>query len=238
MEIRCSNCEHLGAAAEVRAVDGGVGLVCSACGHVNVAAADPAGRDGVVVDADGPLPEDQLSTDALKRLIPEEGSGQRCRKCLHLLEQDERHCSRCGLSVAEAAGYGEGEAPWEQPPEGKEDLLVEARALFEAAIDDSRSESIGEFVEFSVEQGLIDSAIRQLQRYLVEHGEDAEALAGLARLAKSLEAAVSVARSRAESKADQFQDDVEEIRSKFLLGALIFWVAILLLFSWLFWANF
>ena len=248
MEIRCSECGHLGEASDVRPVDMGVGLVCGGCGYVNVVSSDsgdaPKERDGEVEKATTTSPSataeqnDGVSDEALQRLVPEPGSGARCRKCLQLLSGRAEHCPRCGLSVVEAEAYDAGEAPWEQPPEGKEDLMEEFQALFVSAVDDASAVSIDEFVDFAVQQGMIDLAIRRLQHHLIEDGDNDETLGGLERLAKSLEGAVMVARSRAEVKADQFHDEVEQIRSRFLMGALIFWVVILLLFSWLFWANF
>ena len=43
MEIRCEKCGHLGPAAEVKPVEGGVGLICGQCGHPNVIAMGSVG---------------------------------------------------------------------------------------------------------------------------------------------------------------------------------------------------
>lgn len=253
MEIRCTQCEHLGAASEARPVDAGVGLVCAQCGHVNVVATgeekeeDEVGRDGDVGagnnDGDGAGAErstedGDVSEASLEGLIPEPGDGQRCRKCAHLFKGDREHCPQCGLSVAEAQRYPKGEAPWEQGPPGKEEALQTARQLWEAATDDGQSETMEMFVDFVIDEELVDFGIRNVQHFLVDHRGDEEALRALRRLAKSLEVAVQVARSRAAAEADEFHDDVKRVRSGLLVAALVFWTVILLLFSWLFWDKF
>ncbi len=252
MEIRCSKCGHLGAAAEVRPVDVGVGLVCAECGHVNVVAptatADRGdGKEGGRTqgeDCDGRLEavdEGEFSPQleaALERIIPEPGPGRRCRKCFYLFgDQDLEHCPRCGLSIAEAERYEEGQAPWELPPPGEEDAFEKADQLWKYAETGDPAE-IDRFIDYVLEEELLDLGVRRLQGYLVSHGDDQIARTGLAKLARRLEMAMSVAQTRAQVQADDFNDEVKRYRKNLLVAALVFWTAIFLLFSWLFWDNY
>ncbi len=249
MEIRCSECGFVGKAAEVRPTDGGFGLVCAQCNHVNVASvSDGQGRDGEVApkqadtgesSEEGPSPAEEFVSRSLERLLPEPGEGRRCPKCVHLLDDDSiQHCTRCGLSLAESEKYEEGEAPWEQVGPTQEEVLAEARRLWRAVLDEDRSEQIEDFVDFVIANELIDFGIRRIQHFIVEHGENRHAVEGLRRLAKSLHVAVEVARGRAAKQADAFNEDVKRFRTGLLVGALVFWTVILLLFSWLFWDKF
>lgn len=293
MEIRCSQCDHLGAAAEVHQTDSGVGLVCEQCGHVNEVAADEkseddgqrsieqrtdgsleasesedrvdptdfdleglgggttGGDDGLVGslgeigtrrifgDDDEPEPpefdfDDDFVEASVQGLIPEPGEGARCRKCMSLLDEDAAHCPQCGLSVAQAGQYPDGQAPWEQPPEGKTEEYRKAREIWGAVWSDDESESLEDYVDFVIEQGLVDDGIRTIQQHLVERPDDDNAVEALGRLAESLEVAVEVAQSQVEAKSDEFQDDVKRFRTRILVAALIFWTVLLLLFSWMF----
>ena len=242
MEIRCSKCSHLAAAADVLSVDGGVGLVCAECGHINIAAA--AGDEEVatksVDGADGTTAAagEDFVERSMARLVPKPGSGKRCPKCAHLLQEDADNCGRCGLSLEEASRHPEGEAPWETAPEGLEDAQEAAQSMWESIADGEEGASIADFVDFTIEAGLIDYGIRQLQFFLVDQPDDREALAGLRRLAESLKVAVQIAQTQAEAKADEFNDDVKRFRTNLLVAALLFWTVILLLFSWLFWDKF
>lgn len=295
MEIRCSECEHLGVAADVRQTDDGVGLVCDRCGHLNEVAAggesggtdgtdqgttdadvggEPGGVDGTpeidldelgvsksggndgLVDVLGEVGttrlfgdddepespefdfEDDFAEASVRRLIPEPGEGERCRKCLSLLQDDRDHCGQCGLSIAEARKHPPGEAPFEQPPEGREEDLRRAEDIWEAVWSDDESESLEDYADFIIERGLVDHGIRNVQRRLVDHPDDREAIGALERLAESLEVAVDVARTQAEAQSDAFQDDVRRFRTRLLLGALVFWTVLLLLLSWMFWDLF
>ena len=246
MEIRCSKCEFLGVATEVRPVDGGVGLVCSQCGHTNVVAMeDEQGRDGAVPGASEDEKKDEGSAAeefvrrSMKRLMPEPGEGQRCRKCLHLFEDEHSdHCVQCGLSVAQAERFDDGEAPWEKVEAEQQEALAQGRQLWSAVLDDDREERIETFVDFVTANGLVDFGIRTLQQFLVDHRDDPEAVEGLRRLAKTLFVTVEVAQGRATTEAKAFNEDVKRFRSNMLIGALVFWTVILLLFSWLFWDKF
>ena len=248
MEIRCEQCEFLGAAAEVRPTDGGVGLVCAGCGYVNLIAADGAqdtqGRDGVakpmgeVGAGDAQEEQKQQRMGAVvDRLLPKPGEGRRCPKCLNLVGEEANHCSACGLDLGRAFEFDVGEAPWEQPPSGKEEQAAQARRIWDEALAGGER-GFEEFAEFCVEEDLIDLGIRWLQGHLVDARDDQAARDALGRLAKSLEASIFMARSRAEAQGEQFQETIKRARSRLLLGALIFWTLILLLFSWLFWDKF
>lgn len=280
MEIRCSQCDHLGEAAEVRPVDEGVGLVCGQCGHVNVAATsesnddadrEPSGQHpgaaavaasiddtaesgrSAVADSlkqmgadalfgktsEVSSPElnigDEFVETSIQRLIPKPGDGPRCRKCLALFDESTpEHCSQCGLSVVQADQYAPGQAPWEVAPEGKQDEQQQARRLWEAVYDDEQPQTLDEFVEYTVDEGLIDFGIRTVQKRLIEAPDDREAIEALTVLAEKLEVAVELAKTQAESRSEQFQEDVKQFRSKLLIGALVFWTVLFFVFSWLF----
>jgi phage FluMu protein Com len=242
MEIRCSKCGHLGEAAEVRPLPSGVGLVCGACGHVNELAlgggpAEAAEPEPEVTPQAKPSARTERSP-LMERLIPEPGDGLRCRKCATLVEADTVYCPRCGLDLEEGSRLGPGEAPWEQPPEGKEAAFDQARLLWGAASERREPRAIADFVDFALEEGLLDYGLRELQHYLVDHPGDEAALEGLERLAKRLQTTVDLARSRAEAQADSFNEDVKRFRARLLIGALAFWVVILLLLSLTFWDRF
>lgn len=288
MEIRCTDCGHLGAPADVQTTDDGPGLVCEQCGFVNVItttsdddAGDPTddnspqdmlgdadGTDGAIFSSESSTSStlmaslgemgtrrifgkretptspvlnvgDQFLEDSVQRLIPQPGEGRRCRKCFHLLDDHAMdnhpgHCQRCGLSIEEAAKYPDGQAPWEKPPPGKEEEQQHAGQLWERALDDDESKTIEDFVDYATQQGLVDFGMRTVQRHLVDHPDDQRARQALSKLASSLEVAVEVAKTRAESESEAFQEDVKEFRTRLLLWALVFWTAILLVFSWLF----
>jgi hypothetical protein len=239
MEIRCSKCGHLGVAAEVRPVDVGVGLVCGECGHVNVVAPTAANEEESekASGVDGEL-EAEPDGASLERIIPEPGDGERCRKCFYLFGDDESgHCPRCGLSIAEGERFEEGQAPWELPAPGEEDAFATALEIWERAESGDAAE-FERFLDYVLNEELLDLGVRKLQGYLVSNPDDELARAGIARLARRLEMAMSVAQTRAQSQADTFNDEVKRYRKNLLVAALVFWTAIFLLFSWLFWDNY
>lgn len=247
MEIRCTNCEHLGPAADVRPVAEGVGLVCEACGHINVVA--PAGQEATESAASqqpGTQRDEQptsvkagaVSRDkTVARLMPEPGQGPRCRKCLTLLEGHQAHCPRCGLSVAEARTYEAGQAPWEKPPPERQQAFSEAQKLWNL-VDCDDEPALAEFVAFVIDEDLLDLGVRNVQRHIIRCGPSTAARKALGQLAEHLDRAAALAQSQAQAQADDFRKDVEDVRSKLLKGALIFWTAIFLLFSLLFWDNY
>ncbi len=232
MEIRCKVCSHTGEAAEVKPVDGGVGLVCESCGHVNIASTSASSSDG---EGDATSEQGYESTKTFSRslesLIPEPGPGDRCRKCAYLLPEED-NCPRCGLSQSAVEDYEPGQAPWERAPEGLESAQLEADALWNAWRDGQ--EELDAFLEAVIEAGLLDFGLRKLQFYLVDYPDDDEALEGLQRLADRLDTTIQVAHTQAEVASEEFNDDIKQFRTTLMLGALIFWTLIFLLFSWLF----
>lgn len=227
MEIRCSRCSRLGVAAAVQPVEEGLGLVCAGCGYINVVS--------VEAEKEAAQAREQETKELIARLLPEPGAGLRCRKCAHKLRGDDEFCARCGLSVAAAARFAEGEAPWEVAPPGKETELEQGRHLLASALE--RGEGIEAFVDFVIEAELMDFGIRELQHVLVEHPDHREAAQGLARLAMQLEQAAEVARSQAAVAVEAFPKEVQRVRQRFLMGALIFWGVILILLSLVFWGK-
>ncbi len=188
---------------------------------------DEGGDDGPVLDVG-----DDFTARSRERLVPEPGSGPRCRKCFHLFDDGApEHCPSCGLNIEDSRAYPPGQAPWETPPEGKEDAQRRARQIWDG------DGSLREFVDYAVDQELIDFGIRTVQQHLVDHPDDEDARQALEELTQSLEVAIRVARTQAESQSDQFQNEVKDFRSRLLIGALVFWTLILLLFSWLFWGT-
>jgi hypothetical protein len=229
MEIRCSQCEHLGEAAEVRPVEEGVGLVCAGCGHLNLLSIGPAAAEAPEQREKPKKEPAGVQSLLLARLIPPAGDGPRCRKCAHLVEADDAHCPRCGLSSVEGARLAAGEAPWEQPPPGKEGPFEQARLLWESALERGDASAISTFVDVVLEEGFVDFGIRRLQHFLVENQDHEEALLGLQRLARRLEATLTVAQTRATEEAKGFSEGLERFRARLLLVAVVVWFAILLL---------
>ena len=100
MEIRCEKCGHLGPAAEVRPVAGGVGLICGECGHPNVIAMGSPGAASEAPDSE------ERATPALEAARPG--------------RQEERSPKGEGdLAVAERAGK-----PGKKPQDENEALRV------------------------------------------------------------------------------------------------------------------
>jgi hypothetical protein len=262
VEIRCDNCSHVGPAAEVRPGAGGVVLVCENCEHENVLDVGETTKNAEASDAskaeipqtaelDAPHKEpagagsfesnDQvrmwLREDALKALIPEPGVGPRCRKCAQLLSPHADNCTRCGLNRDEAERHAPGEAPWERAPQGKESEKEQAELLWESFAEDPSSQSLQKFVDFVRDEGLLDLGIRKLRFYLVDHPDDDEAVGHLRDLAESLQSKLIVAQVQARASADSFQEDVSRFRNRMLIGTLVFWGGIFLLFLMFFWDN-
>lgn len=248
MEIRCSQCGHLGVAAGAQVVAGGVGLECAECGFVNVVAMDDGATPAKTQASKAKeASEEKEAREAEKasmldavveRLIPESGDGVRCRKCAHLFMGGMQNCSRCGLDVIEGQRYDDGEAPWEQPPPGREEVHERAALLWASARERENPQEIANFVDFVLLHGLSDFGIRKLQHYLVDHEGDEAAIQGLRQLAANLEKEVQVVRTQAQSSAVAFSDDVQRLRRGLLIGTLIFWLVILFLLSAVFWDKF
>lgn len=255
MEIRCEKCSHIGPAAAVDASDEGVMLTCENCAHQNLlstgapstsTAADTLNPERKSTEHLGPGARDAMGVwlrkDALVALAPTPGEGARCLKCAHLLgmdleetPDDEQNCARCGLNQAEAAHYTPGEAPWERPPPGKEAAFEQAELLW-AAIDDADPDSeeaelkLENFVEFVVDEDFLELGIRKLRHHLVRHPDDQAAIEQLGELAASMQSRVIVATARARADAQQFEQDVERYRSRFVTVAIILLAISLVLF--------
>jgi hypothetical protein len=80
MEIRCEQCGHLGPAKEVRPLDGGVGLVCGQCDHVNAlamgaGAVKPSPPETVAEPVrENPVPDIDITAKLAARLIAQAGA--------------------------------------------------------------------------------------------------------------------------------------------------------------------
>lgn len=76
MEIRCEQCGHLGAASEVRPIEGAVGLVCAHCGHLNTLHLGPK---PAVTEANPPAqapPDADVTARLAARLIAKGGTNR------------------------------------------------------------------------------------------------------------------------------------------------------------------
>lgn len=251
MEIRCKKCDHLGEAAAVRPVAGGVALTCAHCGHLNRLDVDASPVDAGPAPAPGPAksprsnkpelaeeaPKESRTAALLERLVPEPGDGLRCPKCLKLVAADEDNCSRCGLNIDEGARFANGEAPWDRPPRGKEEAFERARVFWDSIEERDDPEMLGSFVELVLEEDLLELGVRRLQRRLMKVPDDEIALEGLQRLAQRMERTIHIARTQAEARAESFTEGVQRFRSRMILWTLAVWAVILVLFSVLFWGN-
>src|SRR5690554_6481774 len=218
-------------------------LTCENCGHPNLLR---TGAPPEKMPADpGPGARDAagvwLRKDALVALVPAPGVGARCLKCAHLLEMDlddtpaaEQNCARCGLNQAEAAHYAPGEAPWEQPAVGKEAQFEQAELLWAQAPEDAQK--LENFAKFVLAEDLLELGIRKLRHHLVTHPDDPIAIAQLGELAASMQSRVIVATARARADAQQFEQDVNRYRHRFLTVAVIL-IAILLVIFIVFFAG-
>jgi hypothetical protein len=204
----------------------------------SVAATATAGEKAPRSDAFGNKEQVRvwLREDALEALIPESGDGVRCRKCARLLPADAENCARCGLNRREAERYAPGEAPWEQPPADKEAEHEQAMLLWDAFADAPDDEaSLDKFVDFVRDEGLLDTGVRKLRFYLVDHPDDTRAVDHLRDLAESLQSKLIVAQVQAKASANEFQEDVSRFKQRFIISALVFWGLVFLLFLALFW---
>ncbi len=246
MEIRCSQCQHVGPAADVRPTAEGVVLVCENCGAENrldVSRSDEdSGADGtpetppVPIDP-GPASASQsaeakewMEQGALERLIPEPGTGPRCRKCAHLLGEGESYCPRCGLSVSEANRYPEGEAPWEKAPPDKEAEHEQATLLWRSLQDHPTDENLSKFAEFARDEELLEYGVRKLRRFLIEHPDNERAIEYLRELASSFQARVIVAQAQAQIRADDFVQKTGQFKQILLWVVFVVWGGIFFAF--------
>lgn len=236
MEIRCKKCGYVGEAAEVRALPGGVGLVCAQCSHVNplnlsAEQEKPAGINGTVSQDD---------LQGVKYLIPASGGGPRCPKCLALITQqndEERtHCARCGLKITDMERFGPGEAPWEAAPAGKEVEFKQAEQLW-PSFDALENGGLDAWSEHVQEHELLDYAVRKLQLQLIETPDSLPVLETLARIERKLQERVFLATTEAELSAEAYSGVVSRLRQRLLAFSLVFWAGILILFGIVFWGK-
>lgn len=246
MEIRCKNCEHVGEAGEVRALPGGVGLVCAQCSHVNPlnlsgsseqtgATTDfSAASTNKAGDVDG-VSADEL--EAARYLIPPAGKGPRCPKCLALIGDNREHCARCGLKLTEIDRFSPGSAPWELAPPGKIAEFEHAERLWPSLPGDIESAQLDEWSAFVQAQDLLDYAIRKLQLQLIDTPEHPQILNALAKIERKLQQRVFVATTEAELSAKAYSGEVTRLRQRLLTFSLVFWAGILVLFGIVFWGK-
>lgn len=264
MEIRCTQCSHVGPAGEVRPTPGGVALVCENCGHPNpldlddrptspgagqaphdeteeagaeaaAKAAAPRPTPAQPAQRPGHIGEPWLRADALDKLMPQPGAGPRCPKCVRLVEPGADHCSHCGLGLDEAASYAAGQAPWEAPPAGKEAAAEQAELLWQSYQEAPSHERLDNFVDLVRGEDLLDLGIRKLRWHLVDHPDDAHARAQLRDLGESLQSRLIVAQVQAQADAEEFRGEVDRAKRSIIYAALAFWGGIFLLFLVLFW---
>ena len=246
MDIRCSKCQHVGPPAEIRPRDDGVELVCQNCGHVNTI---ETGGLPVVGDAGGSVAaaavermvpaesaRELAELSRLEKLVPVPGDGPRCRKCAHLLEPDAEACSRCGLNVAEGEKYGPGEAPWERPPEGKEDVFEQATLLWKSVLENPTDDNLLKFTAFAREERLLEYGVRQVRFFLVDHPDDEVALEELREMGESFQAQAIVAQAHAAVRAENSQQP-GRARQILMWLTLVVWSGLLVVFLALQWNS-
>ena len=256
MKVECSQCGHLGPAADVRQGDDGVVVVCEECGAANpldggagegesggtedegaeeaadgeqeaIDAAAIAGAEAAAALSGGsdeespPDPSEYGSRDltlekeqALDRLVPDRGPGLRCPKCAKLQRADAENCERCGLHLDEARQYDDGEAPWEQPPSGKDAEFERAQLLWSAYEESGDPDDLADFVGFVSEHMFYEMAIRRLRFYLVDHPEDAAAHEALGELASGVQSQIVAARAQAEADAEELNRDIKQFKRR------------------------
>lgn len=243
MEIRCSQCGHVGPAGSVRPGPNGIELICTECGHPNIlevepeAAPAPAPTPAARVapkPAPSPPPEERLDPALLARLIPEPGDGLRCRKCAHLLDPQDDNCARCGLGILDGQRFAPGQAPWESAPKGMRASWEQAELLWQAAAEDFSEERVERFIDLVLEKEFHELAIRKLRFWLAEHPDDPLALKHLKRVAARMQGRVVVAQAAAETSAQAFTEGVTRARTALIGVTAVFWIGILLLFFGLF----
>jgi hypothetical protein len=228
MEFRCEECGHVGAASGTKSDPSGILLTCGNCGHDNRL------EVGVPVPVPVSVPMQSTKTvanafadEAFDRFIPASGEGKRCPKCAHLVAPSDLHCDRCGLSLEGAYRFGPGEAPWEQPPAGKESDWDQAKLLWRAFEESGDAERFSRFADFVRENELHDMAARMVRFYLVDHPADENVLSLLREIAGSVHTRMMVAQAQAQANAADFSDVTQRARNVLLWGAFFFWLVIL-----------
>lgn len=263
MKVECSECGHLGEAEEVRQGEDGIEVVCEACGATNAleagdhGASDAESFDGREeaekgAEADEPdVPDLEYETpdpssygsreltldeeEALDRLIPEHGAGIRCPKCAALLSGEVENCERCGLNLDEARHYEDGEAPWQQPPEGLESEHERADLLWSTYRETGDPNDLAEFVDFVDEHRLYEMAIRRLRFYLVDEPDDEAVHQALGELASGVQSQIVAARAQAEADAEEFNEDIKRFKRRVAAGIILGGVALVAIIVSIIW---
>lgn len=231
MEIRCENCQHVGA-AEVVSDASGVVLVCANCSHHN-ALGLPAGSAvaaSIPAAASTTSREPFLQKDALLRLMPEPGPGPRCQKCAHKLREEESHCPRCGLAREEGERYERGFAPWDSPPDGKEEVHEQAALLYKALAANPSEENLTKFATFVRDEGLLEYGVRQLRFFVVEHPDVEGGQRYLEELASSFQARLIVAQAKAQVGNGDFAQSAERVKRAVTWLVFLVWGGIFIFF--------
>lgn len=178
------------------------------------------------ISSDEPQRDDHDLTvsqsEALDRLIPDEGADRRCPKCASPVG-DRRHCSECGLDLERAEEYDEGEAPWAQPPEGREEAYEQAEALWKTFADPQGGEKeLEKFTRFVRDLELYELGIRKLRFHLAEDPDDELAVEALEELTEGIQGRIVAAQSKAEADARELNEEI----SRFQRG--LVWVVLIL----------
>lgn len=275
MEIRCSNCQHVGPAADVVQSPDGILFVCENCGHENpvslsgkadASAEDSEGEDsgvgaaagrasaaeasattsvggGAVGGVAGDAQQQPGSTsgvkdeakaanwfdDARARLIPEQGEGTRCPKCLSLIPYDVEMCPRCGLDVERARRFGPGEAPWEKAPAGREAAWEQAQLLWASTVEDPSDENFEKFVTFTKDEQLAELGVRRLREYLAHNPDDERVIPWLEEIAATFQARIMVARAQAEMSAEKFSESTQKVKTVLVVIAALYLTVLLII---------
>jgi hypothetical protein len=223
-------CQHVGPAANVIQSADGLLFVCANCGHENAVELTPAApAAGSAADAStdtkpAPKPAKRPAwlDETRDRLIPEQGEGERCPKCLHLFDFGNSVCPRCGLDLDRAAQLPPGQAPWERPPPGLEEKWEQAQLLWSSAMEAPSDEKLDKFVAFVREEELTELGVRKLREYLVEHPDDDKAVAWLEEIAATFQARIMVARAQAEVSAEKFSESTEKFKRILLIVTAVY----------------
>jgi len=250
VEFRCSQCDHLGEAEEIRATDRGTEVVCAECGHGELLEAsssdetpDQSGensggetvdRDEIEralrsvrsgrTDGDPDSRSNPLDWDATyEHLVPDSEPGPRCPKCIERVEPDDHHCPDCGLGLSDRELLEPGESSAIVTESLQDFVREEADERWSAVTRKADPETFGAYVEWMTRYGGDEEAIRRIRYFLVKHPEDEAALEALDTLTQSLRSRLAAARAKAESESESFQSDVSQFRRYVVSGLAIFW---------------
>lgn len=237
MEIKCQYCAHIGAPSSMTPTAQGISLTCSSCGLANIVKNDspPAQplnhktRETTDVSAFD-------SEENFLKLIPKQGAGYRCPKCLSILAEDKNrpsdNCRICGLDLLK--DYNNVTSlPWERPPVGKDALFEQAVLLWSSLEESPTSLHFEKFIEFTNVSGFHDLQIRKLRQFLVYFPEDENALKYLRIQSQKIQTRIVVAQSQSQSQTQHLGSQLQKARQKLLLV-----VAFALIVLIVFFANF